>query len=196
MPADDPLSTSTSLLNAVSAGNQSAWCRLVDAYTPLIVHWCRQRGIQGCDADDIVQNTFIAVAQHIGTFGHDRVDNTFRGWLWTIARSKIIDELRRTRQHPNPADGQKLNDLAAATPRDMDEPGYTESAGDYKLLIRSALNTIRRDFSPQTWEAFWMTSALSQRPSEVAKQLGLTPSAVCMARARVLRRLRETLGED
>lgn len=68
-----------------------------------------------------------------------------------------------------------------------------ELANDLNTLVNSALEVIRQDFSQQTWTAFWQTCALGRRPSEVARELSMTDAAVCMCRARVMRRLRETI---
>ena len=60
---------------------------------------------------------------------------------------------------------------------------------------RRTLDTIRGDFSESTWQAFWRSSIDGHATSEIAHDLDLSPAAVCMCRSRVLRRLRETLGE-
>jgi RNA polymerase sigma-70 factor (ECF subfamily) len=195
MPTVDPLSTSTSLINQIRAGEQTAWHLLVKIYSPLVARWARQQGIHEADIEDIAQNVFTAVSEHIATFGQDRSDNSFRGWLWTVTRSKVINHQRNLRKHLEARGGQISAglDLPAANP--VDDPTSSESTGDLQLLVASALEVIRQDFSQQTWQAFWQTAALGQRPSEVARELGMTPAAVCMCRARVLRRLRETIGE-
>jgi hypothetical protein len=61
------------------------------------------------------------------------------------------------------------------------------------LLLR-ALEMIRGDFTPQTWQAFWRVRVDGQTPAVVADELGMTANAVRGARGRVLRRLREELG--
>ncbi|MEO8268499.1 MAG: sigma-70 family RNA polymerase sigma factor [Aureliella sp.] len=185
-------STSTSLLNQVRGGDEIAWYRMVDVYTPLIAKWSGQYGIRGADADDIAQDVFISVAKHIAEFGQDRSDNSFRAWLWTITRSKIVDQLRQAKKHPGAIGGQNFGELEAPDRNSFEARGESESVQDLNVLIASALETIRRDFTPQTWTAFWQSTAFGRRPSEIARELNMTAAAVCMCRARVLRRLRET----
>ncbi len=195
MVSADSLSTSTSLINQVRAGEQLAWNRFVSLYTPLILNWCHRYGIRGTDADDIAQNVFLAILKHIAEFGKDHLDNSFRAWLWTITRSKILDELRYTKKYPRAVGGQTLSHLDVSWPTPIESRSSSESAQDLELLIAVALQIIRQDFSMQTWQAFWQSAALGQRPSEVARELGMTAAAICMCRARVLRRLRETIEE-
>ncbi len=106
-----------------------------------------------------------------------------------------MDQLRRVKKYPGAIGGQNFRDLEVPDGNSVEERGVSESAQDLNVLIASALNTIRQDFTPQTWTAFWQTTALGRRPSEIAQELNMTAAAVCMCRARVLRRLRETLGD-
>ncbi len=193
---EDPFSTSTSLLNQVRSGEKLAWYRLVNIYSPLIVLWSRQHGMKAQDTEDIVQNVSVAIERHIEEFGRDRSENSFRAWLWTITRSKIMDQLRFAKKNPTAIGGEDFVRFEAASDSLAEERNASESANDLKLLIAATLEIIRQDFSHQTWTAFWLTAAIGRRPSEVARELGMTAAAVCMCRARVLRRLRETIRHE
>ncbi len=46
-----------------------------------------------------------------------------------------------------------------------------------------------------TWRAFWLCAVEHQSSGEVARQLGMTPGAVRQAKYKVLRHLREELGD-
>jgi RNA polymerase sigma-70 factor (ECF subfamily) len=57
--------TSLSLLERVKADDQQAWQHLVGLCTPLECHWCARCQVTSADADDVVQNVFLAVAAGI-----------------------------------------------------------------------------------------------------------------------------------
>lgn len=192
MPSLDPQSTSTSLLQQVQSGDDLAWFRLVSSYTPLIESWTRQQGIRRSDSEDIIQNVFLAVAQHIREFGRVQVSNSFRAWLWTITRSKIIDHVRSSKKRPNSIAGDYMGTIQAPD-RLAEARSASDTKDDLNTLVGTALEIIRLDFSQQTWTAFWQTCALGRPPSEVAQEMGMTAAAVCMCRARIMRRLRETI---
>ena len=101
----DAGSISTSLLGRVKAGEGEAWRRLVELYAPLLYEWCRRRGLQAEDAADVAQEVFAAVARNIESFRRDRPGDSFRGWLWTITRSKIRDHFRRFKGQPEAQGG-------------------------------------------------------------------------------------------
>jgi RNA polymerase sigma-70 factor (ECF subfamily) len=62
-------------------------------------------------------------------------------------------------------------------------------------LFHQALGLIRDEFEQRTWQAFWRMAVDNRTSAEVAGELGMTTNAVRMAKSRVLRRLREELGE-
>jgi RNA polymerase sigma-70 factor (ECF subfamily) len=59
-----------------------------------------------------------------------------------------------------------------------------------QMLAARALEIMRAEFEPATWQACWETVVSGRPAAEVASELGLTTNAVYLARSRVLRRLR------
>ncbi|MEX2175362.1 MAG: sigma-70 family RNA polymerase sigma factor [Pirellulaceae bacterium] len=192
----DSPSTSASLLQQVRQRSESAWQRMTQIYGPAVYGWCRRAGLQSSDAADVTQNVFLAVATGIDRFDFDRADATFRGWLWTIFRSKLMDHYRQRKAEPA-AVGQSSGPASVEAAIELASEGGDSSVGDpseMSLLVRRALRIIEQDFSPVTWQAFWRSAVDEEQTGDIAALLKLTPAAVCMARSRVLRRLRETLA--
>jgi len=190
---EDPFSTSTSLLQQVCSGETLAWNRFVLLYTPLIVSWCKRFGMKEVDIEDVSQNVFLAVQNSIERFDKDKTDSSFRAWLWTITHSKVMDQKRTAKKNITGTGGQVSVVFESTAYMLNEERNSNESTTELVELIARALNVVRQDFSEKTWTAFWQTAALGLPPSEVAEDLGMTAAAVCMCRARVLRRLRETI---
>ncbi len=194
MRSEDLQSTSLSLLNHARRREEGAWSELVRIYAPLVMHWCRQYGIQYADVDDIVQNVFLAVSNHLDRFGQTAEPHNFRGWLWTITRSKILDHLRKERIIPIAIADSQLGTLESLCHSVSNDRSSEDARRDLLILVNQSLGQIRRDFSEKTWTAFWRVTALGESPSLVAQDLGMTIAAVCMCRSRVLRRLRDTIS--
>jgi RNA polymerase sigma-70 factor, ECF subfamily len=190
LESNDP--TSRSLLLRVEANDQEAWRRLVDLYSPLVAYWCRRWGAPPDDLPDLVQEVFAAVARGLKTYRRDQPGASFRGWLRGIVRHKLHDHFRRG---PALAEGGssallRLHGVAAEGEPDVSE-GDAEIAG----LYRRALEQVRAQFEERTWQAFWRVAMEGRSPAEVAAELGLSPNGVRQAKSRVLRRLKEELGE-
>ncbi|HKI36877.1 MAG TPA: sigma-70 family RNA polymerase sigma factor [Gemmataceae bacterium] len=187
-----PGTTSLSLVEGVRARDPEAWERLAYLYGPLVYGWCRHRGLQHPDAKDVMQDVFMTVAARIADFHRE----TFRGWLWTITRNKLGDWIRRHGRQPQAVGGtdaqQQLLEMPAAG---SESEGDVASAG-IGALFRRGLELIRPEFEERTWQAFWRVAMEGQDPGDVAVALGLSRNAVYVAKSRVLRRLREVLGED
>src|SRR5262245_47431159 len=75
-------------------GDEAAWARLVDLYTPLLFHWARRWGETDSDAADLVQEVFVVLVQGLPTFQSDR-SGKFRKWLRTVLLNKLRDRKRR-----------------------------------------------------------------------------------------------------
>lgn len=189
-----PSSTSRSLIQRAIGECPLAWERLSLLYTPLVYAWCRQAGLQPHDAADVVQEVFRALLRGLKQFRRDRPGDSFRGWLWTITRHKILDHRRAGQRQPQAAGGssaqRQLGELPDRAPEEQDP---TQVAAVRSELARRAMELMRQDFEDRTWQAFWLTAVEEKTASQAAEALGLSPAAVYMAKSRVLRRLREEL---
>lgn len=182
--------TSLSLLERARSQDQDAWKRLVELYEPLVQRWCGQDGLTTTDAADVTQEVFMAVAKSLDRFER-RMSGSFRCWLRAITNSKIIDLRRRhaQQQAEGGSDAQRLFEqvTVAETPPTSSSSNTDEETG---MLYRRAMELIRRDFSEDTCTAFLQTVVERRSAVDVAADLGMTPNAVRLAKARVLQRLR------
>ena len=188
--------TSRSLLARVKADEPDAWERLINLYAPLVILWCRSRGLQEQDVADIFQEVFQAVVRHISDFRKQRDADTFRGWLWRITENKLRDHFRRIGRDAQGVGGSSAQERLAQLP--MPPPAEDRTtradAGESDLFAR-ALAVIRKEFEERTWTAFWQTAVVGRAPKDVAADLSMSPGAVRVAKSRVLHRLREELGD-
>jgi RNA polymerase sigma-70 factor (ECF subfamily) len=168
---------------------------MAELYGPLVFYWCRRSNLRGEDAADIFQEVFTAVAAAIGNY-QPREGSNFRGWLWTITRNKINDHFRRVRQQGQAVGGttaqQQLAELIDYQP---DETSDQEDRHELSALLHRGLSVVQAEFEPRTWQAFWRVAVAGETTANVAADLDITANGVRQAKSRVLRRLREELGE-
>jgi RNA polymerase sigma-70 factor (ECF subfamily) len=180
-------------VHRVKARDAEAWRRLVGLYSPLVYAWCRKAGLQPQDAADVLQEVFRAVAAGVGSFRRERPEDTFRGWLRVITRNKVHDHFHRETAQPEAVGGTDIQRRMLEIAADESEP--PSQADPLATLVHRALETVRSEFEESTWQAFVLTT-IEERPAvEVAQRLGLSPGAVRQAKFRVLRRLRQELGD-
>jgi RNA polymerase sigma-70 factor (ECF subfamily) len=140
------------------------------------------------------QEVFTAVANGLGVFRHDRPGDSFRGWLRGITRNQVLLYFRRNQGRPRQEGGSealgRLQELAETLP----VPGEDDSA-EISQLYRTAVDQVRGEFERNTWYMFWRAVIEGHSTAAVANELSVTPAAVRQAKSRVLRRLKQEMGE-
>ena len=180
------ITTSVSLLHRLRQGAAPAdWQRFVRLYTPLLFRWARRAGAQDADAADLVQEVLTLLWRKLPTFDYDGT-LSFRGWLRTVLLNKWRDVCRQHAARPDHTDGRTL-EAASASDEDWEE------REDRQRLVARALDLIRADFQPHTWQAFWESFTSGRDATAVAADLGVRVAVVYSAKCRVLRRLRQEL---
>ena len=187
-------STSRSLVAGLRQSQADAWERLVTLYAPMIVVWCRQGQVSEQDIPDVYQDVLRTVSQSIGRFRHDRPGDTFRGWLRRITQTRVVDHFRRRQREPQAAGGTETLMWLQEFP---DSPESAASLGEeiFGQVLSEALSTIRPEFHPRTWDAFWGVAVQGRTPADVGAELDMRTGTVRVAKSRVLQRLRRELGD-
>jgi len=187
------METSSSLLIKVrDQGDAESWREFVAIYQPLIISYCRKRGLAEQDARDVAQEVFVRLLKALPTFELDRGRGRFRTWLWKVTMSAMID----------PARGEYRRASAERAWREQRiEPD--DEAIWRKLFQRRvldcALQKVRAKTNDRAWACF-ESHLLEGRPAAlVAAELGMTDNAVCVAASRVLAQVRvvcaQSMGE-
>ncbi len=186
---------SSLLLRAVQRDAQ-AWRELVDLYGPLVSHWCRRCRVDSHAAADCVQDVFASVAVSIEMFQPQRTTGSFRAWLWTITRNKLRDHFRRIARTPDAAGGSTAFGLMQQVTDPISVPN-DEPTGEFELqqLTARAMTQVQSEFEDRTWQAFWRSVVDGIATDEVARELQISTASVRQSRSRILRRLRQKLGD-
>jgi RNA polymerase sigma-70 factor (ECF subfamily) len=191
--ADALGSTSTSLLQRLRAREPAAWERVCQLYGPLVYRWARSSGLQDTDAADVVQEVFRSVAGSLDRFHHEGPIDSFRGWLWGIAKNKLRDHFRARAANPAGAGGTDAHEQLLQVP-EAPPDSTSDSLKPDAVLVHRALALIQLEFEERSWKAFWRSAVDGQTAPDIARELSMTPRAVRQAKYRVLRRLRQELG--
>jgi RNA polymerase sigma-70 factor (ECF subfamily) len=198
-------STSMSLLGKASLGDREAWEQIVYLYSPLVDQWCRRRPLNADAIAGIGQDVFLVLLKNLGQFKKDKPSHGFRKWLWRVTTNEINNYLRKVRNEPQGMGGSAAREIIesypdrSAEPRSMndDRPGRDDEG---LIVLRRALELVKTDFEPRTYEAFREVVLNERPPADVARSLNLkSVGAVYTAKSRVMKRLRELLdqlGED
>lgn len=196
METESSGSTQSSLLRRAAMHEDRAWQEIVELYGPLISTWCRRSGADWHMTADCIQEVFLVLTNRLDTFRPTGESGAFRAWLWSVSRNKLVDLFRAANRQPLASGGSTahlaLQSIAAEQEWLRDEP--TEPF-DVSSLTKRAIEQVRSEFTQQSWSVFERTVVDGIETSIVAKELGLSPSAIRQAKSRILRRLRQQLGD-
>ncbi len=189
--------TRLSLLDRARLRDEEAWQDLVDLYSPLIVRWCQHSRISPEATADCIQEVFAAVSRALDTFYASGTAGAFRGWLWTITRNKLRDAARHNARHVWAVGGSSaLANLHQVPQPSFEIPGDEPSQmPDIDALTMRAMKQIENSFETRTWRAFWRTAVDGIATDTVAQELNLSIASVRQARSRIMRRMRQQLGD-
>ncbi len=197
--SDSPLTQPSLLLKIRNAEDEAAWERFVKIYTPLVFGYCRKRGLQEADASDVAQEVMRTVAQAITRFDYNQSKGTFRGWLLTVTRNKLLKHFTKIQKQPIGSGRSTIQAQLEATPN-ADETNHWNHEYQQRLF-QWAASEVKNEFSEKTWAAFWKTAVENQSGQETAKHLEMSVGAIYIAKSRVIARIREQIesisgGED
>src|SRR5215472_419174 len=171
------------VLRAAADGDGAAFATLWrDSHPPLLRYlWVAA----GDAAEDLASDVWLDVARRLGKFKGGEPE--FRGWLFTLARRKVIDRHRYEARHPvsltgdiEPFDRPASDDTVAAALEDIS----TESA-------LTLIATLPRDQA----EIIVLRVVVGMDAPQVARVVGKSPGAVRVAAHRGLRALAARLGD-
>jgi RNA polymerase sigma-70 factor (ECF subfamily) len=167
-------------LAAVVAGDRLALGRLYDRHRePMFGYVLRTTGWDRGLAEEVLQDTLMAVWQHAGSFGGQ---SQVRTWMYSIARRKALSKLRTRR--PDPVDP------VSARPVADDGPGPGDDA-----LARLDLHVLSRliDELPEAMRSVLVLAFIDDLPYHEISAImdipaGTIKSRVSRARAALAER--------
>ncbi len=86
-----PIAADKYLIDRIRSGDQGAWSQLIDRFRGRLVSFARAKLPQRADAEDVVQETFIAFIKSLPAF---RQESPVESYLFAILRRKIADTYR------------------------------------------------------------------------------------------------------
>lgn len=185
---------SVNLLRGLNQDDMDAWQRLDQVYLPLVRSWLQKFGLAGSHADDVAQEALIIVWNKLREFQRRR-EGSFRCWLKKITFNCLRDYCRKQRRHGSAFGGDDAQQMIQALADPQGDLSRAWDAQHDQHVLQLAMQRAKGQFSQVTWRAFQATAVEGQKTREVAKQLGLSENAVCIAKSRVTARIRQLTQE-
>lgn len=192
MPAaePDPLSESSDaeLVLRIARRDRDAFVALFDRFAARVKAFMMRGGASEADADEIAQDVMVLVWRRAETFDPSRAAAST--WIFTIARNRRIDVLRRTlRPAPDPAD-----------PLFQPEPepdGFSRmDATEREARIRAGLAELTEEQRAVLVAAFYDGLSHAEIAARLDLPLGTVKSRIRLAFRHLRGALGDTLAEE
>jgi RNA polymerase sigma factor (sigma-70 family) len=197
MTADELLPTRHSLLRRLKDwDDQSSWEDFFNTYWRLIYCVAIKAGLNDTEAQDVVQETVMTVAKNIKDFEVGSEHGSFKTWLLTITRWRIVDQFRK---RPPPAGPVERS------PTESGQTGTTECIVDSaspdvdvvwdrdweQNLMEVAMAKVQPHVNPVQYQMFQL-QVVNQWPAhKVAEKLGVKLGKVYFAKYKVSRLIKK-----
>lgn len=183
----DAETTRPSLLSRCrEPGDREAWQEFESRYGELVLVYCRQRGLQAADAEDVQQIVFFSLAKALPAFRYSPARGRFRSYLGRVTQNAIQRLLSRPPDRSillwEPEEVLRLDD-----PRDSLDERWEEEWVNHHY--RLALRTVRKSHSPRLLQVF-EDLVQGATVENVAGRHGMTAAAVRKVRHRLQEELR------
>ncbi len=161
-----------------ASGSSSAFAELVERYEGRCYRFARRFGLSAQEAEDAVQDAFLAAWKSLGRYDPGR---PFGTWLMTIQarRASSIARARRVRlRHERAHTGE--------------ESSVERRAGEQSGLWARIMDRLGVDASTM----LWLRYVEDLTPAQIARVLGMNAGAVRVRLHRLRKRLIEEFGRE
>ncbi|HWD18234.1 MAG TPA: sigma-70 family RNA polymerase sigma factor [Verrucomicrobiae bacterium] len=195
MPTDEPSSIQTrlSLLRRLKTGEDVAsWQEFYGIYGKLVRDFAIHAGLGDTEADDVVQETAIAMARHLPGYRYDPKVCRFKTWLLNQASWRIKDQLKKREREAVHRANPRLDDDPARTStiHRVPDPAAADLEAVFETqwrnnLFTAALARVKEKFSLKQFQIFDLLVLQGWPAKDVTRSLGLTLANVYVTRHRM-----------
>ena len=180
--AEVPAPLDDEIVEGTRRGERWAWEAAYQAYAKALTGFLMLRLRDRDDVAEALSETFLRALDRAGTFRGDA--NSFRAWLFRIARNVANDRLRLRQRQPRADHDVDPVDLLVGDHADR------LIARQDAAAVRDALATLDADDQ----EVLWLRICGRLSSSEVGEIVGKRPGAVRMQQQRALTLLARRMG--
>lgn len=168
------------------AGDPEAWRALYDAYAGRLLTWLLAlvTGDVAMSAEDVAAEAWLTAARRMGSFEGD--ESAFAGWLFGIARNIAMNTRRRSARRATTPSSIEADDVSWGVSGDVAD-GVVGDDSVRRLLAR---------LPPREAEVIAAVDVAGMDVATTSRALGISATAVRVARHRGLGKLRGQLGDD
>jgi len=177
------------IVEAIRAGDEAAFTELYDRYFDRVYHFAYARLRHHADAEEVAQETFVAVFRSIEAFVGR---SALLSWIYGIAKNTVNNHLRRNRAQEQRIERAESELVRNAHTFDACSP---EDHVSYRRCADAALKSLE---SVSEWQAevFALRHFENMPIQEIADRMSRSNDAIRSSLFRVKRLIVEAVGAE
>ena len=184
--------TRRSLLSRVkNPEDHESWTDFYDTYSRLVYSVAMKAGLTNTEAEEVVQETFIALTRKMPKFKYDPSIGSFKNWLIKTTQFKVGDQFRKRKrqQAAGTARGERSEKRTATIDRipdpaslNLDEVCEEEWR---ELVFARAVEKLKEQVPPNQFHIFDLYVLKKWPVSKVATALGISSGRIYLTKHRL-----------
>jgi RNA polymerase sigma-70 factor (ECF subfamily) len=194
---DELIPTRTTLLERLKDWrDDSSWRDFFDIYWKLIYGIAIKGGLTNEEAQDVVQETMLAVAKQMPNFKYDRKVGSFKSWLLNTTRWRIADQFRKREALAVSHSLSEDADTGTRTAEKVIDPASQDMSALWdveweKNLLDTAISKVKRRLDPEKYQIFDFYVNKEWPPEKIAEAFSIPIAQVYLAKHRATAMIKE-----
>ena len=183
-----------------NADDHESWRAFFETYWKLIYSFSIKCGCRDAEAEEVVQETIIAISKKMIEYKYDPAVCSFKGWLMHVTHCRVIDQLRK-RDHRLVRTGVGSNgSLEDFALDNLPDPLGPELESVWKEewethIMDAAMERVKRKANAQQYQIFHLHAVRKYSTEKIAEMLSISRGQVYLAKHRITAMLKKEVKE-
>ena len=188
---DSLYATRRSLLSRVkNPEDQESWKVFFDTYSRLVYSVAAKAGMSHTEAEEVVQETFIALIKAMPNFKYDPALGSFKSWLIHTTQFKIADQFRKRKRRQNVNGPSTHEEGRTATIERIPDPKSLDVGSIFEdewreRIFELAVERVKEQVPASQFQIFDLYVIKKWPVRKVATTLGINSGRVYLAKHRL-----------
>src|SRR5829696_7537346 len=188
---DSLYATRRSLLSRVkNPEDQESWKVFFDTYSRLVYSVAAKAGMSHTEAEEVVQETFIALIKAMPNFKYDPALGSFKSWLIHTTQFKIADQFRKRKRRQNVNGPSTHEEGRTATIERIPDPKSLHVGSIFEdewreRIFELAVERVKEQVPASQFQIFDLYVIKKWPVRKVATTLGINSGRVYLAKHRL-----------
>jgi RNA polymerase sigma-70 factor (ECF subfamily) len=191
---EDLIHTRRTLLERLKDRDDTpSWREFFEIYWRLIYSVARKYGLSDFEAQEVVQETIISVSRNIDKFQCDAKRGSFKSWLLTMSRWRILDQVRQRDQHLKDFNrdsergaSERHTDTIDRIPDPNDNGMNAVWEEEWRSNLASlAMERVRKRVDPMHYQIFHLNAVKDFPVAKICEMFGVPANRVYVIKSRI-----------